>query len=62
MENKMDELLLDICKRKIDNGMSFEGILDFIKIKNAEDMFAKIHDRLKEYIDKQETTTLKISS
>jgi len=50
----MDELLLDICKRKIDNGISFEDILDFVKKNKSENMFAKIEDRIKEYILKQE--------
>jgi len=58
----MDELLLDICKRKIDNGMSFENVLDFVKAKNAEDMFSKINDRLKDYVKKVEINTLKRSS
>jgi len=53
-ESKMDELLLDICKRKIDNGISFEDILDFVKKNKSENMFAKIEDRIKEYILKQE--------
>jgi len=53
-ENKMDELLLDICKRKIDNGISFEDILDFVKKNKSENMFYKIHDRVKDYILKQE--------
>lgn len=50
----MDELLLDICKRKIDNGISFEDILDFVKKNKSENMFYKIHDRVKDYILKQE--------
>jgi len=62
MENQMHELLLDICKRKIDNGMSLEDILDFIKTKNVEDMFSKIDDRLKDYIYRQETLNLQRSS
>jgi len=62
MEKKMDELLLDICKRKIDNGVSFEDILDFIQTNKVEVMFSKIEDRLKDYIHKQETMTLKRSS
>jgi hypothetical protein len=59
MENRfMNELLLDICKRKIDNGISYEDVLDFIKQKNAEEMFAIIEDRLKEYISKRENSVL----
>jgi len=50
----MKELLLDICKRKIDNGMSYENILDFIKVKKVEDMFSSIEDRVKDYVDKIE--------
>ena len=50
----MKELLLDICKRKIDNGMSYEDILDFIKAKKVEDMFSSIQDRVKDYVDKIE--------
>jgi len=50
----MHELLLDICKRKIDNGMTYEGILDFIKTNKTENMFHTIHDRVKAYIEKVE--------
>ena len=51
----MHELLLDICKRKIDNGISFEEILDSIKRNKAEDTFAKIEERLKQYIQRQKS-------
>jgi len=54
MEKKMHELLLDICKRKIDNGMSYEDILDFIKTNKTENMFHTIQDRVKAYIEKVE--------
>ncbi len=50
----MHELLLDICKRKIDNGMSYEDILKFIKANKTENMFHAIQERVKAYIEKVE--------
>ncbi|MCF6245283.1 MAG: hypothetical protein L3J43_09630 [Sulfurovum sp.] len=54
----MHELLLDICKRKIDNGMTFEDILDFIRKNKTEAMFSTIEERVKEYIHKRESTNI----
>ena len=47
----MEEKLLQICKSKIDDGFTYDDLIDFIESNGNESIFSKIKEKVEDYID-----------